>query len=225
MSVASYLYKEYLIDKKINQHIVNNEFSHEIPTIRFIDGIKVCTTFHIKKCPCCTDHSISLSIYSCGIPYGPTHKLYELYRKELRSKVKKINKKQIKLAVIKMKKILHSLKFDKIIAKLSQEQDKTFNQICLDEFSPDFVGLDKCCVCYDSTITQTDCGHKLCIQCWPNLKTEKCPICRKSNIFLINPLEDNCSDSDDSYSVSEVSYSDSEVSYSDDEESEQESNV
>ena len=50
--------------------------------------------------------------------------------------------------------------------------------------------FDECCVCLETTKTQTQCKHYLCYLCWTNLKstvndneteTIKCPYCR-SNI-------------------------------------------
>jgi hypothetical protein len=38
---------------------------------------------------------------------------------------------------------------------------------------------DECCVCYERTKSMTKCKHYLCLQCRPQLKEEKCPICRK----------------------------------------------
>ena len=48
---------------------------------------------------------------------------------------------------------------------------------------------DDCCVCHDSTLTKTDCGHHLCVQCWVSLKKMKCPICREC-IKYINEESD-----------------------------------
>lgn len=49
--------------------------------------------------------------------------------------------------------------------------------------------MDDCCVCYESTLTHTDCGHSLCYMCWENIHSNgydqheeinihPCPICR-----------------------------------------------
>lgn len=34
-----------------------------------------------------------------------------------------------------------------------------------------------CCVCNEETVTETACGHRLCIICWAKVNS-KCPLCR-----------------------------------------------
>jgi hypothetical protein len=42
---------------------------------------------------------------------------------------------------------------------------------------------DKCCVCYERTLTKTTCGHQLCLPCYDKIKytvdhETPCPMCR-----------------------------------------------
>lgn len=61
-------------------------------------------------------------------------------------------------------------------------------------------GLDEeiqCCVCNEKTITETPCGHKLCIPCWSIINETKprCPMCRvKIDYFEKEETEDSESD-------------------------------
>lgn len=45
---------------------------------------------------------------------------------------------------------------------------------------------DKCCVCHEETVTQTNCSHSLCVKCYIKIKKTsgisneaKCPLCRE----------------------------------------------
>ena len=47
----------------------------------------------------------------------------------------------------------------------------------------------KCCICYEPTITTSSCNHPICISCCINLKTDPdddliCPMCREILTFI-----------------------------------------
>ena len=41
-----------------------------------------------------------------------------------------------------------------------------------------FGKYNECCVCYEQTITHTDCNHYLCQKCFISMNEKKCPMCR-----------------------------------------------
>ena len=47
------------------------------------------------------------------------------------------------------------------------------------------ISNDTCSVCYDKTMTKTECNHSLCYRCWSKIPKERnneavpCPICRR----------------------------------------------
>jgi hypothetical protein len=43
--------------------------------------------------------------------------------------------------------------------------------------------VEECCVCLEPTATRTNCRHHICIPCWDQIKSQRCPICRKDNIY------------------------------------------
>jgi len=42
-----------------------------------------------------------------------------------------------------------------------------------------FKSSNMCCVCNEHTITETPCGHNLCLVCWEKLEKKTCPLCRQ----------------------------------------------
>ena len=42
-----------------------------------------------------------------------------------------------------------------------------------------FGSYNECCVCYEQTITHTDCKHYLCQKCFISMTEKKCPMCRE----------------------------------------------
>jgi hypothetical protein len=51
-----------------------------------------------------------------------------------------------------------------------------------------FVGdKPECCVCYDANCWVIACGHLICRECVPQIKSQECPLCR-SRIYLIEPF-------------------------------------
>jgi hypothetical protein len=57
-----------------------------------------------------------------------------------------------------------------------------------------------CCVCQEKTISETRCGHKLCILCWSTINETKprCPMCRSKIYYLEEEqLTDSESDIED----------------------------
>lgn len=49
---------------------------------------------------------------------------------------------------------------------------------------------DECCVCFEHTVSSTECAHKLCVSCYENIGN-KCPICRKEQIFCKKIINTN----------------------------------
>lgn len=47
---------------------------------------------------------------------------------------------------------------------------------------------DKCCVCYNGTMTTTECGHTLCFKCYTSLPCIEeqvgCPMCRQETALI-----------------------------------------
>ena len=43
------------------------------------------------------------------------------------------------------------------------------------------VDLEECLVCFDETnqFQVFLCGHKVCVQCYPRLRSNKCPVCNQ----------------------------------------------
>ena len=58
-------------------------------------------------------------------------------------------------------------------------------------FGEEYLAGVECSVCLEKTITRTNCAHYLCLQCWSKLKKNKCPICRSSNIFVMDDNDYN----------------------------------
>ena len=71
---------------------------------------------------------------------------------------------------------LPRLRFDKHIAKFIKPEKRFESLIRMHD-----VKLDGeiCCVCHDLTMTKTFCNHHMCMQCWSQLTTQSCPMCRQ----------------------------------------------
>jgi hypothetical protein len=71
---------------------------------------------------------------------------------------------------------LPKFKFDKHIAQFRKPEKRFDTLIRMHD-----VKLDGeiCCVCHDLTISKTCCKHHMCLQCWSQLSTQSCPVCRK----------------------------------------------
>ena len=52
-----------------------------------------------------------------------------------------------------------------------------------------FSPIDQCVVCYESTRTQTQCKHFLCLLCVVNIKIipKRCPLCRSQPLIMLKP--------------------------------------
>ena len=55
---------------------------------------------------------------------------------------------------------------------------------------PEFLKNHNCCVCFDETMTITNCGHYICVICWDKIletnKNNGCPLCRSCICFVEN---------------------------------------
>lgn len=70
-------------------------------------------------------------------------------------------------------KMLKTMKFDKLTGNFTPT---------LPYFVPELSSAEDCCVCMEKTKTKTSCGHTLCCECWHQLKTDICPVCRNEDI-------------------------------------------
>jgi hypothetical protein len=106
--------------------------------------------------------------------------------------------------ILELLNILPKLKFNKIEAKFTIEDNDYFDDLF--EFD-NIQTIDKgeCCVCYDNTTTKTPCCKNfLCFKCNENIKVKEthhsvhrsCPMCRE-NILYINEDDDSDDDDDD----------------------------
>ena len=43
----------------------------------------------------------------------------------------------------------------------------------------DMSNAEECCVCLEPTVTKTNCRHHICIPCWNQIASQKCPLCRR----------------------------------------------
>jgi hypothetical protein len=102
--------------------------------------------------------------------------------------------------ISKTKKMIQNLQFNKFIGKfeIPTEECKETKMDLINEIFSDCENIefqwDKCCACFNNTITKTPCNHTLCVECWSGLKEEhdeddyemefqKCPICREEMNF------------------------------------------
>ena len=94
--------------------------------------------------------------------------------------------------------ILDTIEYDKIKGKLIDSTQATGIQILeINNLRNKLYGKrivkvnTECCVCYEQTLSVTDCNHTLCIECASNITKEDeddndeyaCPICRKGLYF------------------------------------------
>ncbi len=155
-------------------------FFKNIPTIRKISNVHVNTEIYFKNTG--SIWHINLKISCPNINYGHENRCI-LFENILRKCVK-VTKKDIKVSLQKIKKIIPNLKFDKMCGKIYTNKSKSFEQICLNEFGSNFIESNECCVCGETTTTKTNCCHFLCVECWSHIKSNQCPMCREVNIRI-----------------------------------------
>jgi len=109
--------------------------------------------------------------------------------------------KEIKSGLLEFLDRISKLEFDKISGNLYNPElifnvKKLYNDI--DNIAKVFSNIGdpkniECVVCNETTITETVCGHKLCLQCWNSINNlnKKCPVCRKKNLNFIGEYEYN----------------------------------
>lgn len=82
------------------------------------------------------------------------------------------------------KKIVNSLRFDKMKGTIDDEQQDTkFFQELITNPNISFATVDNCSVCMEETKTKSLCGHTLCLICWSKLKEKICPQCREELFY------------------------------------------
>lgn len=171
-------------------------FSKNIPTIRKISNVCVKTEICFNKNG--LEWNIFIQISSSNITDEDEENIV-LFSRDLRKCSTEVTKKDIKVSLEKIKKIIPNLKFSKLLGKIQTDKLNSFEQICLNEFGSSFIESSECCVCSEPTITKTNCSHFLCVECWSHLRSNQCPMCRRNNIYINESGEvDNNSDSDDS---------------------------
>lgn len=135
----------------------------------------------------------SIKITSSKIFYETSLDYVELYT--VIHKLQKLSVKAISIFLKKVKSDLEKLKFDKFTGKFILNNHKIQqHNIGIDIFGDKYSNAEECCVCYEKTLTETNCSHRLCIECWSNIKKKKCPICRE---FLCAKYENVVDSSDD----------------------------
>jgi len=86
------------------------------------------------------------------------------------------------------KKIVNSLRFDKVKGTIDdEEQDTKFFQELITNPNISFTSTENCSVCIEPTKTKSLCGHTLCLICWSKIKSiegiKRCPICREELFY------------------------------------------
>jgi hypothetical protein len=84
-----------------------------------------------------------------------------------------------------VKDILQSLRFNRF-----ENRFQPLEAIDWSFIESDTVKLkyDTCCVCYEKTVSRTNCGHILCIPCYDKIPEDTdsqtpCPMCREDCLF------------------------------------------
>jgi len=113
-----------------------------------------------------------------------------LFRKTYIKKLTKYTLKDYETVIKHMNNDIKEMKFDLlngvfVTPQISHPREvphvrsnmEIFNSVTCDEKHP-----EECSVCLEVTKTTTPCGHKLCVSCWTQVKTNgrelPCPICR-----------------------------------------------
>jgi hypothetical protein len=177
MKLSKFYYKQYLQSK--------NNLLIVIPSIRVILDLPIIACIKINQCTCCHSNKkqITFDIISEQIKSGPNFENYVLYSKCLKEKMY-FTQNDFQIVISKIKKLLPNLKLNKTYGIIEHIYDKTYEQISLDEFGTTYISNDTCSICNEKTLTKTNCGHSVCVECWSKLKNTSCPLCRQNNIFI-----------------------------------------
>jgi len=204
MSLTSnYIFTESQKTFKKNSNDTNSRHQIQIPNIKLIAGIpvyfevsilkEITSEFSDKKK---NNYYIIVIIESSKISIGNNFaNLRLLYWKE---KLTKFSPKQIEKKLLFFKDKMTKIKLDKLNGIFCFEDDKiTFKNIGNDIFGLEYSNCEKCSVCYEQTYTKSSCEHSLCVECWSNIKNNKCPLCRA---FLhMKDEDDDDDDEEDDY--------------------------
>jgi hypothetical protein len=120
--------------------------------------------------------------------------------------------------LLEVKNILSKLKFNKLLGTFIPEGEINDDSVGLDIFSDKYMNVNECCVCLEKTSITTDCSHSLCVECWSSLKSNKCPVCRNTNIVVEDDLINLSSDSESNENIEESdneSFSESDSEFDD----------
>jgi hypothetical protein len=177
MKLSKFYYKEYCKTK--------NNLLFIIPTIKFIQDIPILACIKLEQCTCCHSNrkQITFVIISEQIKSGPNYENYVLYSKCLKEDIY-FKQKDFQDIINKIKKLLPNLKINKVTGIIEHIYDKTYEQICLDEFGTNYFCNTNCSICDEKTLTKTNCNHPICVECWSQIKNKTCPLCRQDNIHI-----------------------------------------
>jgi len=164
-------------------------YHHKILPIDKIDNISVNVYLKFFQSSPISSIRMSLQVETDKIMVSRLHCVdaMQLYNSLLSLDCKTMDLDEV-TAELKMQ--LSNLKFNKYNGTYDMNAQFEVEEIEeLTEMQNITPSYDDCCVCHDSTLTKTDCGHHLCVQCWVSLKKMKCPICREC-IKYINEESD-----------------------------------
>jgi len=217
---------DFAIDK-------NDVVVYLMPMIKKLCGVEVSVRLYIKK-----DKSIRIvfvnnysSEYCRELPYyGDPIGFYVHYFRAKENQEEPILERIRQFLCVSLPHFIHSVQFDKLYGQFVVPGDLNFpcidnSNVCdllKDMDKEEKLGFtDICSVCHDHTMTQTPCGHLLCLVCWTNLPItyvncptrgcrrdvplRSCPICRRAlnedNDHDYGNLHDHDDDDDDEEDV------------------------
>jgi hypothetical protein len=112
-----------------------------------------------------------------------------------------LSKEDFVSALVLIKKTLPILIMDRYSGKFIEKGEKKCAMHIMNDFlsGTDNIerNVDNCCVCMCDTMTQTACGHHICVVCWDSIKPVNdkendfgeytmipCPMCRKDITYV-----------------------------------------
>ncbi len=182
-------------------------FSKLINAIKVVKGIPVNADLRIvKRCASSNNYKYIFNLDSSKIYVSSCNDCiteYNLFSQSYDSE--ELSSETISSFLLSIKDSLSKLEFNNFIGCFVKDQEVNEDYLGLDIFDNEYMESNDCCVCMEKTITQTNCSHSLCVQCWSKLKKDECPICRMDNIF-ITKINEDCNDSDYEYNYHESDY-------------------
>jgi hypothetical protein len=168
---------------------------YTVPEIKEIYGMECCVFFHINikeftviinsRRLCCSENQKIMYKFQTLVEYS-------------KGNIEKIIKKGLE----KFIDMLPKLVFNTLYGKFTINNKICYNNI-YDFQNTKLYTIEKCCVCFEPTMSITHCSHPLCYICATKINKDpdthdiKCPLCRRELIFSTS--EGDCdfeSDSD-----------------------------